>query len=179
MDYLLQEWRSRVAERYIDQGDVLLDVGCYDGSFLARVQKKVSYAVGIDIVLPEALIPAVNDQLFISDITAGLPFSDDCFDVVSLLAVFEHLRKSGEVVREVSRVLRPAGKVVLTVPGSRVDQVLDLFISIGVADGMSLDEHHGYQAKDTPALFENYGFVLQNWRRFQLGLNNLFVFRKL
>ncbi len=179
MDYFLQNWRSQMAEKYIYSGDVLLDIGCYDGSFLAKVQNKVSHAVGLDIVVPLDVVPTVQDRLIVADISAGLPFPDGIFDVVSLLAVFEHLQNNEFVVRELSRLLHPGGRVVLTVPGGHVDRVLDLLIAAGIADGMSLEEHHGYQATDTPLLFEKHGFTLQNWHRFQFGLNNLFVFYKL
>jgi SAM-dependent methyltransferase len=178
MDYLLQDWRGRVAAKYICQDDVLLDVGCYDGLFLAKVQKKVSYAVGLEKILPQEIVSQASGRLIISDITAGLPFSNGYFDAVSLLAVFEHLQNKTLVINELSRILRPGGRVVLTVPGDQVDRVLDWLIAMGIADGMSLDEHHGYQAKDTPALFKDYGFTLLNWQRFQFGLNNLFVFKK-
>lgn len=177
LDYALQKWRSLVAEKYIRQGDILLDVGCYDGLFLARVRGKVSYAVGLEREIPPRL--AVHERLILSDVADGLPFPDCSFDVVSLLAVFEHLQDNVPVVQEIRRVLRPGGRVVLTVPGRRVDRVLDVLIALGLADGMSLEEHHGYQAGETPALFEAQGFILRNWRRFQLGLNNLFVFEKL
>ncbi|MCQ3978211.1 MAG: hypothetical protein DPW09_32700 [Anaerolineae bacterium] len=179
MDYALQRWRSKMAESYVQPGDTLLDIGCYDGLFLARVQNKVARAVGVDRILPDVLISQVQRQLLISDVTQGLPFPSCYFDIVALLAVLEHLQNNKAVVREIGRVLRPGGRVVLTVPGNEVDRVLEWLIKLGLADGMSLEEHHGYQAKDTPHLFESQGFALQNWQRFQWGLNNLFVFQKL
>jgi ubiquinone/menaquinone biosynthesis C-methylase UbiE len=179
MDYALQQWRSKMAEKHIRPGDVLLDVGCYDGLFLARVQSRVTRSVGVDKFLPDTLVPQVQCQLLVSDVNQGLPFPSSYFDVVSLLAVFEHLQNNIFVVTELGRVLRPDGRVILTVPGDQVDRVLDWLVKLGVADGMSLEEHHGYQAKDTPALFERQGFTLHTWQRFQWGLNNLFVFQKL
>jgi SAM-dependent methyltransferase len=178
MDYLLQRWRNRLAERYIRPGDVLLDVGCYDGWLLGRVRDRVSLAVGLDRKLPAGLRPERRNYLILSDTTTGLPFPDRSFSRVSLLAVFEHLHQKEEVIREISRVLAPAGRVILTVPGSRIDGLLAILIRLGLADGMSLEEHHGFQAADTPALFEAAGFVLVTRQRFQLGLNNLFVFEK-
>jgi len=177
-DYFLQNWRGRVAEKYICSGDVLLDIGCYDGSFLARTQNTVSWAVGLDIILPPNLPVQVRNKLILSDISSGLPFSDKVFDVVSLLAVFEHLQDNDLVIQELYRVLRPGGRVILTVPGNQVDRVLDLLIAVGMADGMSLEEHHGYEAGETPILFKSHGFIMQKWRRFQFGLNNLFIFNK-
>lgn len=178
MDYFLQNWRGRMTEKYITEGDILLDVGCFDGLFLAGIRQKVSFAVGVDVALAHTLDPKIKEYLLVSDVTAGLPFLAGHFDVIVMLAVFEHLQQKEVVLQELARVLRSGGKVVLTVPGHQVDRVLDILIAVGVADGMSLDEHHGYDPKDTPALFERYGFVLKKWQRFQLGLNNLFIFTK-
>lgn len=179
MDYFLQQWRGTVAAKYIRPGDVLLDIGCYDGIFLAKVRAKISYAVGLDREIPGSLALKIHDRLILSDVTKGLPFPGQSFDIISLLAVFEHLQNTTEVVQEIHRILRPRGRVVLTVPSRQVDRVLNVLIAIGVADGMSLEEHHGYRVQDTQPLFEAHGFVLRNWQQFQLGLNNLFVFEKL
>lgn len=178
MDYFLQNWRCKVAEKHICAGDVLLDVGCYDGSFLTRLQNSVSRGVGVDIILASNLSTQVRNRLTLADVTSGLPFSDNVFDVVSLLAVFEHLQKNELVVQELYRILVPGGRVILTVPGGQVDRVLNLLIAVGIADGMSLEEHYGYEAGETPTLFERYGFSMLHWHRFQFGLNNLFIFKK-
>jgi hypothetical protein len=59
-----------------------------------------------------------------------------------------------------------------------VDRVLDVLIRLRVLDGMHEEEHHGFEASLTPGFFTAAGFELEKARRFQLGLNNLFVFRK-
>ena len=178
MDYTLQKWRGSIAANYVCHGDRLLDVGCYDGWFLTKVRHKTTATLGLERDIPSALLPAIRHRLLASDVVQGLPFPADAFDVVSLLAVFEHLTDYHRVVGELARVLRPGGRVILTVPGGQVDHVLSILITLGVADGMSLEEHHGYQAQETPALFATHGFEMRTWHRFQFGLNNLFVFEK-
>jgi hypothetical protein len=54
-----------------------------------------------------------------------------------------------------------------------------MLLRLGVVDGMSLEEHHGFDVNEIPEIFENGGFVLMKWRKFQFGLNNLFVFERL
>jgi hypothetical protein len=59
-----------------------------------------------------------------------------------------------------------------------VDLVIDVLCRLRLADGMSLEEHHGFDPRTTPEFFVRNGFTLECWRCFQLSLNNLFVFRK-
>lgn len=45
-----------------------------------------------------------------------LPFADDSFDLVICCEVLEHVREPSSASREIFRVLRPNGKLVLTAP---------------------------------------------------------------
>src|SRR5205823_12169587 len=76
------------------------------------------------------------------------------------------------------RLLQPGGRVIITVPAPLVDAVIAGLRRLRLADGMSLDEHHGFDPRTTPDIFTRHGFFLEYRRRFQLGLNNLYVFRK-
>ena len=68
--------------------------------------------------------------------------------------------------------------MVVTVPSSLVDPILDVLVAVRVIDGMQHEEHFGFQPADLVPLFRSAGFDLQDRHRFQLGLNNLFVFRR-
>lgn len=46
----------------------------------------------------------------------SLPFKDQCFDAVICAELFEHLRNPLETLQEAYRVLRPGGKIFVTVP---------------------------------------------------------------
>jgi hypothetical protein len=64
------------------------------------------------------------------------------------------------------------------VPTQFVDSIIDVLRRLHLVDGMSLDEHHGYDPRQTPSIFGEHGFELERQRRFQAGLNFLFVLRK-
>jgi len=55
------------------------------------------------------------------DATA-MPYADDSFDVVISISVIEHIPKNGDIraIEEMWRVLRPGGRMILTVPTSPV-----------------------------------------------------------
>src|SRR5207302_9201701 len=100
------------------------------------------------------------------------------FDAVVMLATLEHIRDKDPLGRACFRLLRPGGRLVITVPAGFVDTIVHVLCALRLADGMSLDEHHGYDPRTTPQVFGRHGFVLERWRRFQLGLNHLFVLQK-
>lgn len=50
------------------------------------------------------------------DVEKGLPYGDECFDVVVCEQVLEHLKAPGRAVAEMTRVLRPGGLLVAGVP---------------------------------------------------------------
>jgi hypothetical protein len=74
-------------------------------------------------------------------------------------------------------LLKPKGRVIVTVPSPQVDYILEILLKLKLIDGMSLEEHYGFKPSDTEIIFSK-GFKLIKKKKFQLGLNNLYVFEK-
>lgn len=176
MDRLLRRWRIAKAEPFIRPGDRLLDVGCFDRSLLERVRSRVGAAVGID---PLAT-PSTDGSIRIvrGTLPTDHPFSPGEFDCITMLAVLEHIREPDAVARECARLLSPGGRVIITVPRPAVDHILAILTRVRLIDGMSLEEHHGFDPAQTGAIFGRAGFGLLTSRGFQLGLNRLLVFER-
>ena len=176
LDRVLQQWRVRKALPWVRAGDRLLDVGCFDRTLLERAEARVSSATGIDpLVEPGA---AGKLQLLRGTFPDEERLAPGAFDCVTSLAVFEHVGDPDAFARGCHRVLAPGGRVVLSVPHPLVDSILDGLMFLRLADGMSAEEHHGFDVAETVPIFEAAGFRLLGVRRFQLGLNRLFVFEK-
>ena len=77
-----------------------------------------------------------------------------------------------------ARELRSGGHLVVTVPSSRVDDLLHLMKAVRLVDGMRDDQHYGFDPRKAIAMFERAGLLLERHSRFELGLNHLLVFRK-
>jgi hypothetical protein len=97
-----------------------------------------------------------------------------------MLAVFEHLDDEAQsrAAKACAALLRSGGRLVLTVPEPTVDRIVHVLARVGLLAGMAVHEHHGFEARRTPERFAPSGLVLERHERFQLGLNNLFVFRR-
>jgi len=48
LDYLLQFHRTRRVARHVDDNDVVLDFGCYQGEFLKLIENQIQAGFGID-----------------------------------------------------------------------------------------------------------------------------------
>ena len=101
------------------------------------------------------------------------------FDAVTMLAVLEHFPAEAyeSLAEGCRRFLIPGGKVIITVPSHRVDQILPVLVKLRLVHGMSLEEHHGYEVHHTTEIFSPPYFTLVCHKTFQMGLNNLFVFK--
>ena len=135
--------------------------------------------VGIDPAL-ERPISTSRYQLVPGRFPEDLDHAAREFDCVTALAVLEHIPASDqEAFSEAClSVLKPGGRLILTVPSPRVDHILSVLRTLRLIDGMALEEHFGFDPEGVPALFAKTGFELVSHRRFQLGLNNLFVFER-
>jgi SAM-dependent methyltransferase len=97
----------------------VLDVGCGAAPGLRYLGERGVSAVGVDIsaaALAAARQILPNARLVRCDLDCGLPFVPGDFDLVLMSEVVEHVADLPLVLREVRRVLRPGGALVLTTP---------------------------------------------------------------
>jgi 2-polyprenyl-3-methyl-5-hydroxy-6-metoxy-1,4-benzoquinol methylase len=177
LDRILQRWRIAVAAPWIPAGARVLDVGCADGALFDLLRDRIAGGVGIDPDLP--ITPTREGVRLVRGLfPADAP--DERFDAITMLAVIEHLPASSyaAVGDAAARLLRDGGRLIATVPEPAVDRVVEFLQMVRLAEGMSLHEHHGFSTAQTRTIFEPAGFRLLRHRRFQLGLNNLFVFER-
>jgi ubiquinone/menaquinone biosynthesis C-methylase UbiE len=161
-------------------GCSLLDVGCgWEARLLREVEPYIGRGVGIDFKAPRLETPKL--RTISATLTDRLPFDDASFDVVTLLAVLEHLDQPAAIVREIARVLRPGGLLVLTVPSWRAKPVLEfLAFRLGVVSRAEIEDHKRYYDRaDLEALFATLPqLAIEEHRYFQLGMNNHCVARR-
>jgi SAM-dependent methyltransferase len=145
----------------------LLDIGCGNNLLI----RTYGNGIGVDVhPYPEA--QAQCDSSY-------LPFVSNTFDSVALLACLNHIRRRRESLAECRRVLRPGGRVLLTMIPAWVGTVSHPIrkrhdpdqLERGVAD----DEDLGLSTSEIRTLLQNAGFRIVLHKRFMWGLNNLYV----
>ncbi len=99
----------------------MLDVGCGSGGLLGDAADMGLRVSGVDISevgLAQARSRVPNADLRVAR-AEELPFGDASFDLVSCTGSLEHVSDIDRAVREMSRVTRPGGRILVVVPNSR------------------------------------------------------------
>jgi SAM-dependent methyltransferase len=155
----------------------LLDIGCgWEARLLKEVEPYIYRGFGVDFKAPKIL----TDKIRTISVTLEdrLPFEDASFDLITLLAVLEHLDHPLSILRECARLLRPGGAILLTVPSWRAKPVLEfLAFRLGIVSADEIRDHKRYFNRED--LFELFGEVdslsIKRHQYFQFGFNNQLV----
>jgi SAM-dependent methyltransferase len=148
LEPMLADLRAQRANKLIPRAlreGRILDVGC--GSFpyfLAHTSFKEKFAID-QIPLSSNTASDLKIESFTLDleIEPHLPFEDNFFEAVTLLAVVEHLDPAlmAKLFKEVYRVLKPGGMVILTTPAAWSDGLLKFMARISLVSAEEIHEH--------------------------------------
>lgn len=147
----------------------LLDVGCGSN----RLVRHYTNGVGVDVH------PWPGADIVVRD-SATLQWEAQSFDTVTIVAALNHIPNRKAVLRECRRILRPGGRVVITMLTPKTSRVWHWLRKPWDADqrdrGMQPGEVYGFTQNQLIELFESCGFTLASQRRFMLGLNRVYIF---
>lgn len=147
--------------------------------FLSNIQFSEKY--GLDKAFQELSgneVPAGNICLRKHDLEAepALPFDDDYFDVVTMLAVFEHIAPEhlSGVIGQIHRVLKNDGVCIITTPAPWSRGLLKVMARLQLVSPLEIEEHRThYGAGAVSGILMDGGFRAETIRHgyFELGLN--------
>ena len=115
------EWRKILEWLNPEEGERILDIACGVGELSLKIARRGGEVYGIDT--SEAAIKFANRlserakiacEFKIGD-AEHLPYPDDNFDKIVCSSSLEHFNDDNQALQEMRRVLKPKGKVVLTV----------------------------------------------------------------
>jgi 2-polyprenyl-3-methyl-5-hydroxy-6-metoxy-1,4-benzoquinol methylase len=111
--------RRAVSESTPAGGGRLLDVGCGTGDNLRYVMDPRLELHGIEYAESTSRMARrlLGDKATIQRASAtAIPYPDQHFDLIMCIEVLEHIEDDSAAMKEIARVLRPGGKMVLSLP---------------------------------------------------------------
>ncbi|NMX21364.1 hypothetical protein C5S30_02780 [ANME-1 cluster archaeon GoMg4] len=159
--------RVDVALKLLDKGDRLLDIGCGDGTLGYFAKRNYKEVYGIDIS-DNALKIAERRGIITKKVNfneEGLPFENYYFDAVTCLDVIEHVFEPRDIIKEINRVLKNGGSLVISAPNIRhLSHLFNLIIKGRFPKTSNDTEHwdgghlHYFTFKDIEDILKEYGF---------------------
>jgi 2-polyprenyl-3-methyl-5-hydroxy-6-metoxy-1,4-benzoquinol methylase len=96
---------------------VALDLGCGLGGFLPPLK-----ALGFEVFAADMDFDSLGyclERGFTASVQIDsyrLPYADNSFDVITMFDVVEHIEDDHTAMKEVARILKPGGRVIISVP---------------------------------------------------------------
>ncbi len=124
----------------------ILDVGCGDGLFAKHISED-NHKSGVDFIPPSDNMDRNFKEYYQYDLNNGLPSEiqqKEKFDFVLLLDIVEHLIDQDKILDEAASVLKPDGRIILSLPNiANIYVRLNLLIGrFPYADKGILDRTH-------------------------------------
>lgn len=161
----------------------VLDIGCGPENLFIQNWAQRSDSVGLDFFAYEGVENVLNDP-------TNLPFADNSFDTVTLIAVGGHIpkRTRAKEFAEISRVLKPGGRLLMT-EGEAITQTIGhlwrrfSYGFLGKQDmdskrGMDEDEEYCMPYAEIMKYLNTRPLALKRHIKFMWGLNNLYIAAK-
>jgi SAM-dependent methyltransferase len=147
---------------------VLLDIGCGYNNLVRRYGR----GVGVDVY------PWPGVDVLVDD-CSRLPFSQNTFDTVTIVATLNHIPNRDAVMLEVRRVLKYDGHLVVTMIGPIIGWLAHIVFRQDerLRGGMVDGELKGMTDGHVLSLLYGAGFDVKLRKRFELGLNRLYLAR--
>lgn len=181
----------------------VLDIGCgWEARLLKEIEPHIAKGIGIDFKAPTIHTDKIQtfayyfeskdsqsvdfnrgggNAIFPQNSKCHLPFENESFEVITMLAVLEHLNYPLEMLKQIARVLKPNGVLILTVPSHLAKPVLEfLAYKLKIVSEAEIRDHKAYyDKKDLQNLIAQVPSLhLNTHKYFQFGMNNFAIVSK-
>ena len=157
--------------------DKILDIGCGIGYFSKLLSDRGAEIWGIDID-PESVnicCSTIGNNFQVGN-AESLNFKKNTFNKILCSEVLEHVKNDQKSLKEMFRVIRPGGTLVVTVPS--IDGVFGATIKNFMhnhADGPEKHEREGYSRREIVDLISDAGFKIETTKYTMVFLTEIIM----
>lgn len=182
IDELIASIRLHEVLPYVEKKDIIFDFGCGEQAyFLMHIKQNIKKGIGLDYDVEKSKID--NIELINYNYISKLPFNNNTFTKIFLLAVLEHIQinKIKQLFHEFYRILNKSGKVILTTPTPASRPLLEfLAYRFHIISEAEIKDHKKYYSiDDINKIATESNFKIIKYKKFEFGLNSLCVMNKL
>src|SRR5579872_4011112 len=165
--------RSDASVNLLTKGNTILDIGSGAGDILIKASE-IGYKnlYGIDVsgqVVKQCSkrlkSKKLNAFISVQNIDEGTNYKSSYFDAITIIATLEHVFSPIDVLKEIKRILKPSGQLIIEVPNMAfLPRRLSLIFGRAPTtsdEGLYKDGHLQYFSKDTlVSILEKEGFKI-------------------
>lgn len=179
LDKVIKALRFNRIKKNIPAGSFVVDLGCgFRGDFLTALSGHIQKGLGLDLSVTKEKCSAGNIELKIGVVDKRLSIESESADVVTSLALIEHIDDPKTFLAESYRILKPGGVLLLTTPSVKAKPLLEfLAFRLKIISEVEIADHKRYYDLETlKKVLSQAGFEPRhiNINAFQMGFN-LFV----
>lgn len=116
--------RTRNALEMMPRDGKILDLGCGDGAYTKEITGN-NFVIGSDLGFNDLSKGREDNSFFVNANAEVLPFKNESFDNVLCIELIEHVKYDLKVFKEISRVLKKDGYLLISTPNSKFPFLYD------------------------------------------------------
>ena len=167
---ILQDKRLKIVLPYVEGR--LLDICCGTNEL---VRNYTGEGIGVDIKQWGDVDKVVED-------TSKLPFEDNTFDTITILASLTYIPNREDALIEARRILKDSGKLIITMIPPKFAHMWQKVRSSWNEEHSELlmkeGQLYGMTDRELIKLLNDTGFEVELKKKFNLGVNNLTIAKK-
>ena len=180
-DNFLRWRRVQKVSKYLPLNSIVCDIGCgKEAYFLKKFSPLIKKGIGLDEEIEDYNDPNLEFKKFKT--TDSLPLENESCEVITMMAVIEHLSYPQEILKECFRCLKQGGKIIITTPTPISKPILELSaFKLNLIDKKEISDHKNYfWPERLKLMLVSAGFKEENIksRFFELLLNSLTIAKK-
>ena len=179
MDQILAKYRYSKVLEHVKKELIVLDVGCGNGELLNKISNKIEKGFGIDRGIKER---SEGNIRYLKRNIENEEFKlNEKFDVVTMVDVIEHLLHPEKVLKNVKKVMKKNGLLIITTPTPKSKPILEFMaFKLRVINESEIRDHKIYFSdKKLKKILKAAGFKELKHKHFWFGFGQIITAKKM